>query len=447
MIMTRTWGRWVPATALLLWSGGAASQTPTPAPVADATARATPAAPASTPNAAAVAIPDAPGDDATKVLEESIDLIQQEYVDGGVTREELVEAALRGIVDHLNRRAARDGQPPVNSLLSRRDVSRLSDSMSGQQTGIGVLARPDVAGGGIDILQVFPGSPAGRAGLRAGDRIRAINDRALDSGADLFTLLRGEDGSAVRLSVVRESGSTHESSLDLKITRSRYHVSPVVSHVLEDDVGYVRIGSFTRGTADDTAGCLLSFREQGVWGVVLDLRGNPGGSLEEATKIASMFMDPGEPILQIIGRNGEPQLVVAEGERFWNGPVMVLVDGGTASAAEALASALQTHGRTLVGEPTAGKGLGESIFSLPGGIALRLATARYVAPNGASWAARGLLPNSPVLSLPLDPGEPLDPPLRAALNIMANFRPATVNVVVPQKAATPNNAVQAASKK
>ena len=360
------------------------------------------------------------------MIEEALSLIEREYYDAGVTREDLVEAAVRGMVDHLNKRAQRSGQPAVNAVLSRRDMTRLTDSMSGRVTGIGVLAKPSSAG--IEVLQVFEGSPAGRAGLHPGDRIAAVNDvRVVGGGADAFSLLRGDDGTPVRLSVVRDAGSPRETSLELKLVRGRYTVSAVTSRMLDDEVGYLRIATFTRGSADDVAGNILALRDQGAWGLIVDLRGNPGGSLDEATRIAGMFIEPGRPLLQIQGREGA-QPVTAAGEVLWGSPspVTVLVDGGTASAAEALASALQTNERALlVGERTAGRGLGESIFPLPGGGAMRIATARFADAYGGTWIARGLTPDSPIHGATLDPTE--DPPLRAALTIMARFRgrPAT----------------------
>lgn len=394
--------------AVVLWGPAALAQTPAAPPPA-----APPAAPAET--------------DADRMLGESLDLIEREYYDTGVTREELVEAAVRGMVDHLNRRAQRTGQPAVNAVLSRRDMTRLTDSMSGRVTGIGVLAKPSSTG--IDVLQVFDGSPAGRAGLRPGDRIAAVNDvRVVGGGVDAFSLLRGDDGTPVRLSVVREAGTPREANVELKLIRSRYTVSAVTSHMLDDDVGYVRIATFTRGSADDVAGSILALRDQGAWGLIVDLRGNPGGSLDEATRIAGMFIEPGRPLLQIHGREGA-QPVAAAGEVLWSGPspVTVLVDGGTASAAEALASALQTNERALlVGERTAGRGLGESIFPLPGGGAMRIATARFADAYGGTWIARGLTPDSPINGAALDPVE--DPQLRAAVTIMARFRGRPTNV-------------------
>lgn len=408
---------WAPAMALFLTAGAGRTQNAPAGP-----------APAATP-------PDAPPADVgpmlpernalerarDRLLVESLDLIEREYVEAGVTREELIEAALRGMVDHLNRRAAAQGNPGVNAVLTRREVANLKQSMAGRVTGIGVLAR--ATGEGIEVLRVFPESPAGKAGLRTGDLISAVDDIAVAGAPDAFQLLRGPDGVPVRLSVVRGAGSATPSTLDVKIMRAPYQVSTVVSRVLDEEVGYLRISAFTRGSAEDVAGALLAFREQGLWGVVLDLRGNGGGSLDEATRVAGMFIDAGQPLVQIQTRAGAPQTIAAAGEVFWSSPlpVTVLVDGGTASAAEALASALQTSERgLLIGERTAGRGLGESVFQLPTGGALRLATARYADANGLPWLRKGLLPDTPVAAVSLEPNE--DPQLRTALTIMGRFR-------------------------
>ncbi|HVO30618.1 MAG TPA: S41 family peptidase [bacterium] len=409
--------------ALVAWPGVASAQTPTPAPAAKSSAKTAATPPPAQPRApveSRTTYRAAQPDDSAVLFEDTLDLVQQEYVDENVSREELVEAALQGIVEHLNKRAQKDGQPPVNALLTRRDLGRLSDSMNGEQSGIGMLARSSADG--LDVLQVVADSPAAKAGLRAGDRIRSVDGVTVSSGGDLFNALRGEEGTPVRLGVMREPGTPHEQTLDLKITRGRFRVSPVLSRVLEHDTGYIRVTSFTHGTADDVAGDLLSLRDVGISGVILDLRGNPGGSLEEALRIAGMFVEPAEPLLQIVGRNGDAQVVQSEGERLWRGQLAVLVDHATASAAEVLATALHDRGNAvLVGEKTAGKAVGESIFTIPGGGALRLATARYLAWNGhewVSWAGAGLSPDSPSPALSLDPGEPLDPPLRSALTLM-----------------------------
>lgn len=422
----RTLSVWVPAVALFLSAGAGRTQTApaTPSPTATPPDRPAPGRGGIDGAGPPAPVPAPEGSSLERsrdrILVESLDLIEREYVEAGVTREELIEAALRGMVDHLNRRAAAQGNAGVNAVLTRRDVANLKQSMAGRVTGIGVLAR--ASEDGIEVLRVFPDSPAGKAGLRSGDRILAVDDTAV-AGTDAFNLLRGRDGVPVRLSVTRDAGTPAQSTLELKLVRAPYQVSTVVSRVLDEEVGYLRISAFTRGSSEDAAGALLAFREQGLWGVVLDLRGNGGGSLDEATRVAGMFIDPGQPLVQIQTRAGDPQTISAAGEVLWSSPlpVTVLVDGGTASAAEALASALQTSERgLLIGERTAGRGLGESVFQLPTGGALRLATARYADANGLPWLRKGLLPDTPVAAVSLEPND--DPQLRTALTIMGRFR-------------------------
>lgn len=370
-------------------------------------------------------VPQPPhADDARQILLDSIDLIEREYVEGDVTREELVEAALRGIVEHLNRRAARAGNPGVNSLLSRREVGRLTDSLSGEATGIGILGRP-MTSGGIEVLRVFSEAPAGRAGLRPGDRIAAIDDRPV-LGLEGFSLLRGEHGSPVRLSVVRQQGDTEvgAQTLEVKVIRSRYRVAAVEANELDGGIGYLKVMSLTRGASEDVAGALLDFQQASCWGAVLDLRGNPGGSLDEARRIAEMFVPAGQRLLTLQTNNGESP-VVANGEVLWTAPLIVITDRGTASASEALTAALKANNRLVLGEPTAGRGLGESIFPLPTGGALRLATARYKTPAGDTWIGAGVQPNVYVGSdAIMDPNEPFDAQLRNAIMILQSLRPA-----------------------
>jgi carboxyl-terminal processing protease len=147
--------------------------------------------------------------------------------------------------------------------------------------------------------------------------------------------------------------------------------------MLDGDIGYISVGKLSRGAADDVAGALLELANAPVpaWGLILDLRGNGGGSLQEATRIAEMFVEPGKPLFKIETRT--EQTVSSAGEHLFTGPVCVLVDADTASAAEALAAALESNDKLLVGTKTAGRALGETIFALPSGGGLRLATARY----------------------------------------------------------------------
>lgn len=386
--------------------GLALAQTPTPAPDASATP-----SPALVETTKGRLLADQPID----ILEDAVHLIEAEYVDGEVTREELVEAALRGIVDHLNLRSLKSGNRAANALLSRREMGRLTDSLSGEATGIGVRAQP--VRDGIEVLQVFSQSPASKAGLQPGDRISAIDGYPI-TGLEAFALLRGTDTAPVRLQIIRPGAAPQATPIEVKIVRSRYRFSTVSAALLEGDVGYIGVGALTRGSADDVAGALLEFASAAnAWAVVLDLRGNGGGSLHEATRLAEMFTKPGAALFQIETR-GEKQVIASSGEQLWAGPLTVLVDSRTASATEALAAALQSNGAMLVGERTAGRGLGESIFPLPSGGALRLATARYRTAEGSSWIGRGLAPDSEVLAAPMEPDEPLDPQLRNALKIL-----------------------------
>jgi carboxyl-terminal processing protease len=405
-----------PVSALAQTSGGSAAA-PKRAMVAPSSSSPSAPAPAAT-----------PADPSMKLLEQSVDLIEQEYFDAGIGREELMEAAIRGMVDHLNKRAARAGEPAINAVLSRRDLQRLTESMDGKAIGIGVLAKP--AAQGVEVIQVFDGSAADKAGIQRGDRITAVDGTTLEDATDLFSLLRGEEGSQVRVAVLRPDGD-HASSLQFDLVRSRYKVAPVHCELIGDDVGYIEIDTLSRGAADEVRDCLLDTFHNVARGIILDLRGNPGGSLDEATEVASMFVEPGKPLLQIRVREGDPQVIAANAEVLWPSPqpVIAIVDGGTSSAAEALASALQTANRAaLIGERTAGRALGESIFALSNGGALRLGTARYESAIGETWAGRGLTPNIPVSSASLDPQA--DPLLESAVTALSISRPAPLGPIV-----------------
>ncbi len=260
-------------------------------------------------------------------------------------------------------------------------------------TGIGILLMSRE--GRFYIRLVFPDTPAQRAGLRPFDRILAIDGTTTEgmTTEQVSDRIRGPQGTPVRLTLRRPG---QPAPFTVVVVREPIVVPSVEWSVLEGGVGYVRFGQFTRGSAAQLARAVSELQEAGVRGLVLDLRGNPGGFVDELNRAAEIFLSPGRPVYTTLSRE--------EGRRTYftrSGPVLdpavplvVLVDEGTASAAELLAAALRDHGRAfLVGVRTAGAVLVSVTFPLPQGAGLSVAIARMLTPRGEELEGRGLEPD------------------------------------------------------
>jgi carboxyl-terminal processing protease len=311
--------------------------------------------------------------------------IENSYVDP-LDEDRLVDGAVRGMVSTLD---------PHSSYLSPEDYSLLEADTSGQFGGVGVEI--DARGDFLTVLVPFAGSPAARAGVRAGDEILQIEGhdaRGMDVD-EAVRRMRGRPGSHVRMTL-RRRGVTDP--IRVELVREIIHVNSVESRELPEGVGYVAIKSFQDRTSDEVSQALdrLTRAAGGrLRGLVLDLRYNPGGLLDEAVFVADQFLREGV-IVTTRGRNGQAQdeaRARAAGTRP-DFPIVVIVNGYSASAAEILAGALQDHHRALVvGQRTFGKGSVQSVIDLPDGGALKLTIARYFTPSGRSIQAQGIAPD------------------------------------------------------
>lgn len=308
--------------------------------------------------------------------------VKQAYVEP-VDDRALMHSAVRGLLLELD---------PHSVYFDKDDAQAFDEATDGAYVGIGVEldVTPD---GGLQVVAPLDGSPAQRAGLRTGDRILAIDGKALAAG-DNGDALRGPEGSTVKVTV-RRAGVPKP--LELAITRAKVQVNSVSERVLAPGYGYVRISAFQADTANEFERAVSALRKQAapLKGVVLDLRDNPGGLLVAAVQIADDLLDRGE-IVSTRGRvaASDSSFKAAPGQLLAGVPVVVLVDAGTASAAEVLTAALQDNARArVVGSRTYGKGSVQSVMPLDNGDAIKLTTARYFTPNGHSIQARGIVPD------------------------------------------------------
>jgi carboxyl-terminal processing protease len=314
---------------------------------------------------------------------------------------------------------------PYSALLDANEFEQLRQRTSGSYCGIGVEI--GAGPGGIEITRVHLGSPAERAGIRRGDRLVAVNGEAL-AGNEVHAVaerLQGAAGSAIALTVARGEALP----FDLSVTRAPVRIDTVAGHLLEGGVGYVRIFYFADATPEELERQINDLKHENggpLAGLVLDLRANPGGVLESGIAVADDFLDDGV-IVRSVGRDQDSNFVAraTPGDLIAGRPLAVLIDSGSASAAEIVAQALKDNRRaTLVGRKTYGKGSVQTILPLSDGGALRLTTARWSGPSGTSLAGVGLEPDL-ALTAPAagsDPGfgaSGRDPDLAAALDVLA----------------------------
>lgn len=274
---------------------------------------------------------------------------------------------------------------PYATLLRGSDWEKHVERTTGDYAGVGLLV--DARNGWITVVSPIQGSPAERAGIRTGDVLlevdgRSANDWTLDQA---IQAMRGKAGSQIELAIGRE-GTQQPSRY--RLVRDRIHQRAVPAGILlPDGIGYVAMTMVRENAADELEQEVERLTGEGMRGLVLDLRSNPGGLRDEAVETADLFLDPGQEILVSRGRApGDNHRWSDRRRQRWRDlPIVVLVNGGTASAAEIIAGALQDHDRALiVGDTTYGKGIVQTVFPLEPGLALRLTTARWYTPSGRS---------------------------------------------------------------
>jgi len=314
--------------------------------------------------------------EAARLFDDVFNHVNRFYVDS-IGRNQMYRMAVDGMLYEL--------EDPYTSILAPDKLGRLNETTSGNYAGIGVQV--DVRDGWMVVIAPTPGSAAERAGVQPGDRIVEVDGRSTRgwTQAEATKALRGSAGTRLAVKIERPGMAA---VIPLRLTRTPIHQSAVRRvAILPNSVGYLDLKAFSDSTEREVTKAVNALLKRGMKSLILDLRSNPGGLLEQGLRVSDLFLDPGEKIVSLRGRTPEANREYDDSttQRWPALPIVVLVDDRSASAAEIVAGALQDHDRAvIVGESTYGKGSAQTIIPLPDVGALKITTARWYTPSGRS---------------------------------------------------------------
>jgi carboxyl-terminal processing protease len=335
--------------------------------------------------------------DELRIFSEVFAKVKNDYVEI-IDDRELIENAIRGMLEGLD---------PHSAYLDKEHYNDLQEGTSGEFGGLGIEV--GMEDGFVKVISPIDDTPAKRAGIEAGDLIIKLDEQSVKGMAlnDAVKLMRGKPGSDIIITVVREG---EDKPIKITITRDIITVKSVRSKMLEPGFGYIRVSNFQTHTAEDTRKSLEKLKKEnddGLSGLILDLRNNPGGILNAAVGVSDLFLDNGL-IVYTEGRIKDSKLTFTAKptDMLKDAPIIVLVNGGSASASEIVAGALQDHNRAIImGERTFGKGSVQTILPMNDEAALKLTTARYFTPSGRSIQASGIEPDIIIENIRVDSTE------------------------------------------
>ncbi len=362
--------------------------------------------------------------------------VRQQYLSREYSTKEEAYKAIREMLEKLG--------DPYTRFMDPQQFANLRVDTSGELTGVGIQLAQEEKTDRLVVIAPIEDTPAARAGILAQDYIVSIdgkNTKGMDIN-EAVSLIRGRPGTSVRLVIERG-----KQTLDFNLKRERIELHAVRQEVKETPtgkVGYIRMTQFNGNASQDVREAIRKLEAQGVTGYILDLRSNPGGLLQASIDIARMWMDKGT-IVSTVTRVGEAERYEASRRPLTNLPLVILVDGGSASASEILAGALQDNGRaTLVGTKTFGKGLVQSVRELEDGSGVAVTIAKYLTPSGKDINKEGIVPDVEInltdeqrekIIKDRAIGTPADPQFARAVDVLTDLVRKNANPTVKQGSA------------
>lgn len=348
--------------------------------------------------------------DAEEKLTKIRGLIDDHYL-GEVEEDQLEEGIYKGYLAGLG--------DPYSVYYDEEETQELYESSQGEYSGIGVVISQDINTGTITMVQVYEGSPAEKAGLMDNDVLYKVGKVEV-TGMDLSEVvgyIKGEKGTSVELTVLR--GDENE-EVTVTAVRDQIEAKTVDYRMLEDQIGYLAVTEFDSVTYDQYAEALENLQQQGMQGLVVDLRNNPGGNLQTVCDMLDLVLPEGV-IVYTEDRDGKRNTATSDEEHQLNVPMAVLVNGNSASASEIYAGAIQDYGiGTIVGTQTYGKGVVQQIFDLGDGTSVKLTIAEYYTPDGRNINGEGIKPDVEVEYKRNEQNPDADNQLETALETLKN---------------------------
>lgn len=331
--------------------------------------------------------PEEPFSNGAATFEAVKQTLLKNYVNKGVTEEDLYRAAVEGMLSNMD-----PSMSLWNKLMTPTEYKELIGDMQGRIVGIGIEVGFNETNGYADVMGVIPGTPAEKAGIKRGDQILRIDGQSFKGKQlrDLVYAIRGKDGSEVKLTVLHD-----DSIKNLKIKRQGLVWDSVTTQMVNQDIAVLFIRNFTDATPDLLKKNLNELKSKGIKGLIVDLRGNQGGAFEKTTESIEHFIPKNKVIVKAIKRGPIQEDLISKGEPVLSGvPLVVLINGHTKSGAEIMAGALKmSAGATTVGTHTYGKWSAQSVDELPNKYAIKYTTATFLAPDGSDLAGKGLQPD------------------------------------------------------
>ena len=340
-----------------------------------------------------------------KEISDIMDVIQDTYVENanaqknkeeknknsirkntGVTKKSLMQGALRGMMESLD--------DPHSVYFTKEEMRSFQEDIKGKYVGVGMVIQKKV-GEPLTVVSPIEDGPAYKVGIKPKDKVIEIDGESTYNltSEEASKRLKGKANTTVKVKVFRE---VNKMTKIFELKRETIELKYVKSKILDGGIGYLRLTQFGDNVYPDMKKALEDLQTKGMKGLILDLRSNPGGELGQSIKIASMFIEKGK-IVSTRQKKGEESVYTREGKYFGNFPMVVLINGGSASASEIVSGALKDHKRaTLIGEKTFGKGSVQTLLPLPDGDGIKITIAKYYTPNGISIDGTGIEPDKKV---------------------------------------------------